>query len=332
MYFYKTTDTPAGRALADALADLRREGLECETQAADFAASIGAENYVPAMGSEYGGVCAFVFDKDEAAKRLLDVNHMFVPVCDPNGQPILAENGTPYFELNYNLKEQAMRYGKASKFRVASNTIVSEGKIKFSAVVNMLSRTEIIKEATGRKPKRQNEYQILNGNGKFLYQRARKAAHDVSREAEEQWLETYSKLRTRADWMNMFPRGLTISEYYQLTKSREELTNAISALEDTDWSLVVTIVPGESIKSPEVVKEVIALARRIYYLPIIPFGSTHTLLLAALPEGEPYRPGTFRIGQTEYVQLREEAKEEGLMAITAQEYDEAVREAQGEEK
>lgn len=330
MHFYKTLPTPDGQLLADALATIRREGIDCEAQAAALAASIGAESYIPAIGSDYGGISAFVFGTDQAHKQIFDPNRVFKPLAAENGDFYRADNGTPYFEPNYILKEEAMRYDRAQRQQKRPEVIVSPGKLKLAAVVNMMSRTQIIREATGKKPRYTNEFQILNGNGKFLYQHAKQHASDMGREHLTAWLDTYSKLRTKADWRNMFPHGLTSGEYEQLTKSREELTQAIHAIEDKDWSIVVTIQPGEEVRTPEARTRVINLARQLYNLPVIHFGTTHAALGAALPESNPARPATFRVGDTEYIQIREEAKAEGLEAITADEYQKALTAAAAE--
>lgn len=324
MHFYRTLPTPEGQQLADQLATIRREGLDCEAQAAALAASIGAESYIPAIGSDYGGISAFVFSADQVHKQIFDPNHIFKPLAAENGDFYRADNGTPYFEPNYILKEEAMRYDRAQRQQKRPEIIVSPGKLKLAAVVNMMSRTQIIKEATGKKPRFSNEFQILNGNGKFLYQRAKQHASEMGRDHLETWLETYSKLQTKADWKNMFPHGLTSGDYEQLVKSREELTKAIHAIEDKDWSIVVTIQPGEEVRTPEARARIIDIARQIYFLPVIAFGTTHSALGAALPESNPARPATFRIGDTEYIQIREEAKAEGLEEISADEYQKAL--------
>lgn len=324
MYYYKTTSAISGTVLADILADIRREGMTCDCEAVAFSQSVGAESYVPAVGSEWGGVSALVFPRATVHQQLFDIDHQFVPITDENGNIIKAENGTPYFQLNYTLSEEAMRYDRAQRMQNRADKIISPGKLSISAVANMMSRTQIIREATGRKPKYTNEFQILNGQNKFIYQKARASALAVSREHEQQWLETYSKLVTKSDWRNMFPHGLTSGDYEQLVKSRKELSDALDALKDVDWGIVVTIKPGNNVTSTEARNNVLRLARQLYALPVVTFGTTHRALCAAFPDSNPSRPSTFRIGQTEYVQIREEAKAEGLAPITAEEYKKAL--------
>lgn len=324
MFFYKTLPTPEGQQLADHLADIRREGLDCEAQALALASSIGAESIVPAIGSEYGGISAFVFPHDDVHKYLFDPNKQFKPVTSDEGDFFRAQNGTPYFELNYSLSEEAMRYDRAQRMSKRPDVIVSNGKLKLASVVNMMSRTQIIKEATGKKPRFSNEFQILNGNNKFLYARAKQHASEMGRDHLNTWLDTYSKLSTKADWKNMFPHGLTSGDYEQLVKSRNELTKAIHMLEDMDWSIVVSIIPGEAVRDQSARNNVFNIARQIYALPCIAFGTTHHALGAALPDSTPSRPATFRVGTTEYIQIREEATAAGLTPITPEEYQQAL--------
>lgn len=326
MHFYRTLPTPEGQQLADQLATIRREGIDCEAQAAAFAASVGAESYVPAVGSDYGGISAFVFSHDQIHKQLLEGNSIFKPLTSDNGDFYRADNGTPYFEPNYTLTEEAMRYDRAQRQSKRPDVIVSPGKLKLAAVVNMMSRTQIIKEATGKKPRYSNEFQILNGNRKFLYNRAKQHASEMGREHLNTWLDTYSKLQTKADWKNMFPHGLTSGEYDQLAKSRSELSAAINAIKDKDWSIVVTIQPGEDVKTPEARSRIYGIAHSIYNLPVIAFGTTHAILGAALPSsGQPARPATRRIDTTEYICIREEATAKGLEEITSEEYSKAFQ-------
>ena len=328
MHYYKTNnETEAGRALNDALNTLRREGMECDAQAAAFAMNMRAESYVPALGTDWGGVSALVFPKANLHLYVFDLLHRFVAMTDENGQLVMAENGTPYFTLNASFNERAVRWDKAQRMRKRKDVIVPDGKLKFSAVANMMSRTEIIREGLGlKKPKYPNEYAIL----KFRYHRDRKAAHDQGREAEEAWNEAYAKLRSRADFKQFFP-GLEQGDYAQLEKSRKEMVDAVEALKDSEWSIVVELLPGRDVTEPEAVQMVQQMARDMWHLPIIHFGETHRLL-GATPSQESFaRPATFCLGDVNYVMLREEAKADGLVEITDEEYRAATAVVEGKE-
>lgn len=323
MHFYKTLPTDAGIALRDSLAALRTEGEACDQSARDFALSLGAESFVPSIGSDYGGIAALTFSPQKAQQQIFDAKHLLTVVRDNNGQPILADNGTPYFVLNCRFDEHPERYSKAQRMRHRSDIILSQGKLSLTAVINMMSRTEIIKEGLGRKPKFCNEYQIL----KFRYQHARSSAHEHGRDAEKEWLNAYSKLVTSQDFRQMFP-DITAGEAQQLEKSRAELQQAIDALADTEWSIVIRIVPGEKCADPTRLYE---LARTQYFLPVIQFGDTHRLLGATPQPNNTARPATFELDGVCYVQSIEEATADGLESIEAEEYQAALRLVRNEE-
>lgn len=317
MHFYKTLPTEAGLALRDSLAKLRTEGEACEQASLDFARDLGAESYVPAVGSDYGGIAALCYAPSNAHIILFgDKKNLLRPVFGDNNQPILSDNGTPYMVLNCKFDEHPERYTKAQRMRHRSDVILSQGKLSLAAVINMMSRTEIIKEGLGRKPKFSNEYQIL----KFRYQHARSAAHEKGRDAEKEWLNAYAKLVTAQDFRQMFP-DITAGEAQQLEKSRAELQQAIDALADTEWSIVIRIVPGEGCTD---VTRLYELARRQYFLPVITFGDTHRLLGATPQPKNTARPATFELDGVCYIQIIEEATAEGLASIEAEEYQKAL--------